>query len=185
MCDFIRDLEAQQREENKLSPTVTKKMLVTMCQIYDDSHVYKLIHDTLNKEWLLVAKKLDLPRITRAKHDSTLMIVNIINIFDPSITTGSIIDEYQTKYSVNEIICLTSNQYFKSLERAYYDRALLPNYTGYWIYYYADGQPRTEGNYLKGRIAGVWKYFDRNGDRLTDILHEGGKCIPIGHLAWW
>lgn len=121
------------------------KQLHEMCKEYtpNPSYVFKRCSNKLKdgkiekKKWFVVFKKFDstitnedrkgVLYVKYAEHmASELKVVEIINISDPSLTKGvivDVIDEIETVYKVGEIVKSRKTcdiSYFKSLDRAYF-----------------------------------------------------------------
>lgn len=95
-------------------------------------------------------------------NDLTKTLNQLCNTFVDNMETPHII-----KYTLNKIvksdfdknidlIYTTGIHYFKTIDAALYYREIPSNYSGFWIYWYDNGQKMAEGNYIDGMQMGKW-----------------------------
>lgn len=177
-------------------------LLLKYCAKYvlDDTYVYKLCYDILTDEnirkWFVVMKKIEDTKSNENRPDifdndhakfraNKLMVIEIVDVDDPSIKKDFIINKYdttKTKYEVGKDvesdrydeetknICSNGIHYFKTPTTAYYYRSVPYNYTGHWIEWQADGRQSENGQYLNRQKVGKWsKWCDFKKEYLEVI----------------
>jgi antitoxin component YwqK of YwqJK toxin-antitoxin module len=182
------------------SPDKCFEQIIAICKelnktdncIYEQ--VYKICNDISNinsREWFVIMQKLGTTQTNEGRTDvfdkncakfraSELLVVKIINIYNPSVTVESITNRYEgftTIYKVDEIvrpnfydedinkIYTGGIHYYKTPTPALYFREIPRQYTGSWIYFYNDGKKSWKGEYVNGISHGNWIYWGPEDQR--------------------
>jgi hypothetical protein len=179
-------------------------LLLKHCKEYltDDLCVYKLCCNVLDddnniRKWFVVMKKTAETKTNENRSDvfdkdhanfraNKLIVIEIMNVDNPSIKKDFIINKYdtiETKYEVGKDIipdkydddiknvCSNGIHYFKTPITAYYHRSVPYNYTGHWIEWYMDGQRYEDGEYENRMKIKKWTKWCDLKKTYLDIVH--------------
>jgi len=136
-----------------------------------------------------------------------LMVIEIINIYDPKLTKHSIVNLFcmhETKYTVNCIVhtddFFISNKYdqdiecmnycrgihyFKTIERAWNNNTPPKNYTGKWTFWHDNGVVAATGSYINGKESGIWVEWFNDGERVRKYeFNEDRKVKYSGEYQY-
>jgi len=176
-------------------PDNTGQYLFKSCQIY----------------WIVVLKKtnrtittqsrlpLDDPNRQFAKYRANkLMVVDIINKFNPNETTDEISNSYYmnhtTKYIKGNIVipdsfhrhtdevCSSGIHFYETIDCAFY-LELIKVENGKWTEWYENGQKKEEAEYLNGKQNGKWTGWYENGQIGYEGEYLNGKIN--GKWTFW
>jgi hypothetical protein len=158
--------------------------------------IMKKLPDTLTNEH---RKNVVDPRYAKFRANK-LEVCVIFDVNDPSQTLEHITNHYNdilTKYEVNnvvtpyefeidpEFVCAGGIHYFNDMCRAFYYRTRPFCYSGYWIDWDRNdnGQKKSEGNYLDGKMTDKWIEWHDNGQKKSEGNYlndkKTGKWIEL------
>jgi antitoxin component YwqK of YwqJK toxin-antitoxin module len=179
-----------QEQENDLLIFIKKT-----CKNYidDTSCIYKLCEDQYCYQWIIIMRKLPDSRTNESRNKvvdcryakfeaDKLLVLNIINVHygftTKTIKDGSSIkiikrtceDNKSIFYTIGETINTKSLgiQYFKSIEAAYFNRKIPPDYTGLWTEYYDNGNKKSNTYYINGLKMGKCTEYFENGNKESE-----------------
>lgn len=190
---------------NKL--TNTSLLIDAIRQMYpDDTKQY--LFKSCGEIWIVVMRKLSdtITNQSRLEPDhpsrqfisyraNKLMVVNIINKFNPNETINEISNTFYKGHTIKYIkgnvvvpdlfdsninnVCSNGIHFYEKIECAFY-LELEKVENGKLTEWYEDGQIKEEGEYLNGMLHGRWTFWYDNGQKRS----EGEYLNGLHNGAW-
>uniref|UniRef100_A0A6C0EBN8 Uncharacterized protein n=1 Tax=viral metagenome TaxID=1070528 RepID=A0A6C0EBN8_9ZZZZ len=124
-----------------------------------DNCVYMVVDD-----YMFVLKNLDKVKESDKYICNNVMIVDIVDKYDPYIQYETVI--LNDTYNIGDAICDydTGIECFKMPIRAYFEGLDTSNYTGYYYNWHDNGNLKLRGHFNNGFRYGQWDFYHENGE---------------------